>query len=150
MQQAIYLLTHLEETHWLTLALGAGSLVLIFWMRRACPKIPGALVALVAGILAVTLFNLDERGIAIVGEIPTGLPSPALPFVGLEHFIVLVVSAVGIVFLAVGESVGTARVFATRYRYTIDTCPTPCSAPSSSPPSSSFPRPISSPACTPR
>lgn len=56
----------------------------------------------------------------IVGDIPTGLPSLSVPFVGLDTLIVLVVGAVGIVFLAVGESIGTARSFATRYRYEID------------------------------
>lgn len=119
-QQAIYLLGHLDETHWLTLALGVGSLVLIFWMRYQYPKIPGALVALAAGIALVSLFNLDERGVAIVGDIPSGLPSLRFPTVDLQSFILLVVGAVGIVFLAVGESVGTARAFANRYRYAID------------------------------
>lgn len=119
-QQAIYLLTHLDQTHWLTLAMGIGTLILIFWMRHKYPKIPGALVALAVGILIVTLFNLDERGVVIVGDIPTGLPSLSVPFVGLDTLIVLVVGAVGIVFLAVGESIGTARSFATRYRYEID------------------------------
>jgi len=119
-QQAIYLLTHLDQTHWLTLAMGVGTLILIFWMRHKYPKIPGALVALAVGILIVTLFNLDERGVVIVGDIPTGLPSLSVPFVGLDTLIVLVVGAVGIVFLAVGESIGTARSFATRYRYEID------------------------------
>lgn len=119
-QQAIYLLTHLDQTHWLTLAMGVGTLILIFWMRHKYPKIPGALVALAVGILIVTLFNLDERGVVIVGDIPTGLPSLSVPFVGLDTLVVLVVGAVGIVFLAVGESIGTARSFATRYRYEID------------------------------
>ena len=119
-QQAIYLLTHLDQTHWLTLAMGVGTLILIFWMRHKYPKIPGALVALAVGILVVTLFYLDERGVVIVGDIPTGLPSLSVPFVGLDTLIVLVVGAVGIVFLAVGESIGTARSFATRYRYEID------------------------------
>ena len=119
-QQAIYLLTHLEQTHWLTLAMGVGTLILIFWMRYKYPKIPGALVALVVGILIIRILNLDERGVTIVGDIPTGLPSLSVPFVDLDSFVVLVVGAVGIVFLAVGESIGTARSFATRYRYEID------------------------------
>ena len=100
--------------------LGGGALALIFWLRKAYPKIPGALVALVAGIVLVTLFQLDERGVSVVGSIPTGLPTPQLPRVDLDTFVTLFVGAVGIVFLAVGESVGTARAFATRYRYPID------------------------------
>jgi sulfate permease, SulP family len=119
-QQLMYLLTHLDQSNWLTLALGIGSLVLIFWLRRAYPKIPGALVALVAGIALVTLFHLEDYGVKVVGTVVTGLPMPKMPWVDLDTFMSLFVGAVGIVFLAVGESVGTARSFATRYRYPLD------------------------------
>jgi sulfate permease, SulP family len=120
-QQLWYLVTHLEQTHWLTLLLGVGSLVLILWLRNAYPKIPGSLVALAAGILLVRIFQLDDYGVTVVGSVPTGLPALQVPFVAdLNIFLSLFIGAVGIVFLAVGESVGTARAFATRYRYPID------------------------------
>ena len=58
------------------------------------------------GILAVSIFNLDEYGVSIVGDIPTGLPTPGLPQVSLGDLPYLITGAVGIVFLAVGESLG--------------------------------------------
>ena len=81
---------------------------------------PAALVPLVLGILLVTIFNLDDYGVAIVGPIPTGAPSLTLPHVGFPAIVALLTSAFGIVFLAVGESLGTARAFAARHRYDID------------------------------
>src|SRR5690606_25983351 len=116
-QQLYYLLLNLDQTNWLTLSLGAAALVLIFGIRRFYPKIPGALVALVGGILLVTIFQLDEYGVAVVGPVATGFPTPTLPLVSLDVFLSLFVGAVGIVFLAVGESIGTARAFAVRNHY---------------------------------
>jgi MFS superfamily sulfate permease-like transporter len=74
----------------------------------------------VLGILAVSIFGLDRYGVSIVGEIPTGLPAPGQPHVGLPALPYLATGAAGIVFLAVGESLGTARVFAARHRHEID------------------------------
>ena len=119
-QQLYSLLANLGQTNWLTLTLGVASLVLIFGMRRFYPKIPGALVALVAGIVLVKVFHLDEYGVAVVGPVATGFPTPTVPWVSLDVFLSLFVGAVGIVFLAVGESIGTARAFAVRNHYPLD------------------------------
>ena len=75
---------------------------------------------MVLGILAVSIFNLDEYGVSIVGDIPTGLPTPGLPQVSLTDLAYLVTGALGIVFLAVGESLGGARSFAAKHRYEIN------------------------------
>ena len=72
------------------------------------------------GILAVSIFNLDEYGVSIVGAIPTGLPAPGLPQVSLCDLPYLITGAIGIVFLAVGESLGSARSFAAKHRYEIN------------------------------
>ena len=68
----------------------------------------------------MTIFDLDQRGVSIVGAIPTGLPTPGLPDISLTDLPYLITGAVGIVFLAVGESLGSARAFAARYRYEIN------------------------------
>ena len=72
------------------------------------------------GILAVSIFNLDAYGVSIVGDIPTGLPTPGLPQISITDLAYLVAGAVGIVFLAVGESLGSARSFAAKHRYEIN------------------------------
>jgi len=119
-QQLAGLIAELDQTNPWTLALGAGSLALIFLIKRFYRQIPAGLVVLVVGILAVTLFNLDEKGVSIVGAIPTGLPKPGLPQFSVTDLPYLITGAVGIVFLAVGESLGSARAFAAKYRYEID------------------------------
>jgi len=119
-QQVVGLIAALDQTNPWTLVIGAGALALILLIKRRYPRIPAGLVVLVLGILAVAIFDLDQRGVSIVGAIPTGLPAPGLPHISLTDLPYLITGAVGIVFLAVGESLGSARAFAARYRYEID------------------------------
>ncbi len=118
-QQLFQLLTKLPDTNPYTFAIGAGSIALIVLVKRRYARIPAALVALAAGILVVTFLNLDAKGVSVVGDIPTGLPTPTWPRVGVTNFFFLVAGAMGVVFLAVGESLGAARAFATRHHYDI-------------------------------
>jgi SulP family sulfate permease len=119
-QQLAALIRNLPQIKPTTLLVGGSALVIIFLIRRFYPRVPSGLVALVIGILAVSIFHLDQYGVSVVGEIPTGLPAPGLPHVPLTSLPYLATGAIGIVFLAVGESLGSARAFATRHRYEID------------------------------
>jgi high affinity sulfate transporter 1 len=114
------LIVHLPETDPLTLVVGGGALLLIFGLRRLDRRIPGPLVAMVLGIVAVVVFGLAEQGVAVVGEVATLMPTVGLPNVGLSDLTYLVTGAAGIVFLAVGESLGAARSFGARHHYEID------------------------------
>ena len=119
-QQIAQLTLGVGNTNLWTFGLGAGSLLLIFIMKRYARRIPAGLVALFAGILITTVFKLNQQGVSVVGSIPMTLPSPALPLVSISDLPLLIASAGGIVFLAVGESVGTARAFAAKHHYEID------------------------------
>lgn len=119
-QQLVGILRGLDEVNLYTLAVGAGSIVLIFALRRFVPAVPPGLVALALGIVLSALFQLSQYGVSLVGEIPTGLPVFGIPAVNLFELPALVVGASGIVFLAVGESLGSARAFATKNHYNIN------------------------------
>jgi high affinity sulfate transporter 1 len=119
-QQLYQVITNALEINPYTMVVGVSALVIIFLVKRFFPRLPSGLVALVLGILAVSIFNLDEYGVSIVGEIPTGLPAPGLPQVALADLPYLIAGALGIVFLAVGESLGGARSFAAKHRYEIN------------------------------
>jgi high affinity sulfate transporter 1 len=119
-EQLIQLVSELPDTNPYTLAVGLISLVLILVLRRISGRIPGPLIALVLGILAVSLLDLDTYDVSVVGEVATGMPLPSIPTVPLTSLPYLVLSAAGIVFLAVGESVGAGRAYATQRGYQID------------------------------
>jgi high affinity sulfate transporter 1 len=103
-----------------TAALGIGSIVGILLIKRFAPRIPGALVALIAGIVLSTALDLAAKGVAVVGEVATGVPAPSIPRVPIGDLVFLITGAFGIVFLALAESIGAARAFAARHGYEVD------------------------------
>ncbi len=119
-EQVVQLVSRIPDTNPYTLAVGLGALVLILVLRRFARRVPGSLIALVLGIVAVTAFGLEAHGVSVVGEVATGLPAPSIPSVPLQALPYLVLGAVGIVFLAVGESVGTGRSYGATHGYEID------------------------------
>ena len=104
-----------------TLLLAAAVLALLLSIQRHWPKAPGPLLAVLLATAVVALFHLDQRGVAVIGEIPAGLPQlswPALPPPGQLR--TLVASALGIALVGYSDNVLTARSFATRNGYRID------------------------------
>ena len=51
----------------------------MFGLRAVAPSVPGALVLVVGGLLAAALFDLGAKGVALVGDVPSGLPSLEIP-----------------------------------------------------------------------
>jgi SulP family sulfate permease len=119
-QQLWHLLRSLGDTNGWALLVGGGALVIILGFRWFVPRVPGALVALILGIVVSRALGLPDHGVTIVGEFTRGLPTPGLPGVRLFDLPYLALGAIGIVFLAVGESLGAARAFGAKYRYSID------------------------------
>mgnify|MGYP001329454684 FL=1 len=78
-------LLSLTDTHLLTAALGIGTMLLITLLRRMNPRLPGALIAIAAATLAVFLLGERAAGVAVLGRIPGGVPSPVrLPLFNLD------------------------------------------------------------------
>ena len=67
----------LGDVQGLTVVVGPVALAVVFGLRVIAPRIPGALVLVVGGLLASWLFDLGAHGVALVGQVPRGLP--ALP-----------------------------------------------------------------------
>ena len=103
-----------------TAILGLGSIVVIAGLRRVAPRIPGALIVLIAGIVLSTVFDLEAKGVAVVGDVTTGIPRPSIPRIPFGDVFFIVTGAFGIVFLALAESIGAARAFAAQHGYEID------------------------------
>src|SRR6478735_7496377 len=105
-----------------TFAVGATALVVAFGVRRVAPSVPSALVLLVGGLVVSALLDLEARGVAVVGDIPSGLPAPTIPDVGLlwDHAAVVLTAASALVLIGFSQTAGDAKVFATRHRYRVD------------------------------
>lgn len=112
----------LADVHWPTVVVGVLALGLILGLRFLAPAVPGALLLVVAGILAARLFDLEEYGVAVVGHVPSGLPTPKLPDLELitDNLATVVVAAVALVLIGFSQTAGDARAFAARHGYRID------------------------------
>lgn len=114
-------ISHLGDSHGRTLAVGAVSLTVVVALRRWVPAIPGSLVAVTVGVLAVVLFDLDNKGVDVVGKIDSGLPRLGLPEgVGLDDYLRTAASAGGVMLIGFVEGLGAAKTYASRSHYAID------------------------------
>jgi sulfate permease, SulP family len=119
-RQFVHVLTHLGDTNGTTLAVGAGALALLFAVDRFAPRVPGGLVALVLGIGLSAALDLSQHGVAIVGTVPSGLPSVGVPSIEGGDVIPLLAAAAGMALVIFSESLGAAQNFATKFGYEID------------------------------
>jgi high affinity sulfate transporter 1 len=105
-----------------TILVGVVALTTIVLLRYVAPRVPGALVLVVGGLLASALFDLDEHGVATVGDVPRGLPAPDLPGIAVfqENFGTITVAALAILLIGFSQTAGDARLFASRHRYRVD------------------------------
>jgi sulfate permease, SulP family len=103
---------HLTRMQAGTALFAAAVLVLLFVGQWRFPNLPIPLFVVLLATAAVTVFDLQRHGIAVVGAVPRGLPTPALPEVGdMRH---LLLPAVGVLVVGYTDMVLTARAFATR------------------------------------
>lgn len=110
----------LDQPHLPTLILGLSLLVALLILRRTVPKLPVALILVVTGIALVRALDLDQLGIAILGNVPAGLPSMNFSVFDTSAFTALLDDTAGIVLVSFTSGVLTAKSFARRNRYEID------------------------------
>lgn len=108
------------ETNPITVALGLGSIGGLVLLRKYLPRFPGSLLVVVAATLAVYLFDLEERGVEIVGEVPGRLPSLSLPPLDLAQVSALAPTALIITFVGLVESIAVAKAMALRENQKIE------------------------------
>jgi sulfate permease, SulP family len=100
------------------LSLAVGVLILAF--GRWAPRVPGALLVVVASVVASAHFGFDKMGIPSVGEIPSGLPHVGLPEVGWESVPGVLEVAFSCTIVILAQSAATARAYAVKYREGFD------------------------------
>ena len=112
----------LGEAQQTTVIVGVVSLAVVFGLKAIAPRVPGALVLVVGGLLAAAVFDLGAKGVALVGDVPSGLPGPELPDGQLmwDNAGTVALAAVALVLIGFSQTAGDARAFAAKHRYQID------------------------------
>lgn len=120
-EQAWGVLRGLGDTQWRTLLIGLLSLAVVLGVKRWLPLVPGSLLAVILGIVAVRLFGLDDKGVDIVGNIDAGLPTVGMPAgVGFDDYLDLLGPALGVLLIGFAEGLGAAKTYAAKAGYPID------------------------------
>src|SRR5580704_5177373 len=96
------------------LLVGLPGLVMILVLQRWLPKAPGVLAAVVLSIGAAVAFDLQSRGVSLVGTLPKGFPPFTIPSLPISDFPLLVGGAFGIALVALTDTISTASAFAAR------------------------------------
>ena len=104
----------------LTLGISLAVLLMIFLLQRLAPKFPGPILAVAGGIVASELFNLADRGVAIVGPVVGGLPHLRIPQASWMDVELLAGLSVSCLMVIVAQSAATARAYAMRYGQSLD------------------------------
>ena len=95
----------------LALILGLGVLAVTFASEKWNPRVPGALIGLVAATATVVVFDLQRHGVAVLGEVPGGLPHFALPAVDPGAVYRIVPLAIVISLVVMMQTAATTRSF---------------------------------------
>jgi high affinity sulfate transporter 1 len=111
---------NIGDTNGWSLGLGLASIAALLVLEEKLPKLPGSLIVVLAAIAIMAVSDLEDRGVAIAGDIPRGLPSLGISDLPSGVYSELWALAFGIFLLSYLEGIGVARTFAAKYREKID------------------------------
>lgn len=116
------LLDSLGGLHLTTLLMGLCAMLLLVVLSKYKGKIkvPATLLVVAAGIFVVKLLQLNEKGVAVVGVIPEGLPSFSLPSINAADFTQLLPIAATLALIAFVEAYSVAKAIEEKHNYKID------------------------------
>jgi SulP family sulfate permease len=92
-----------------TLAVGIAMLALLVGTEKFLPRAPAPLIAVAVGIAGSGVLGLQAHGVELVGRVPSGLPSFAIPDLNLAAQ--LWPGALGIALMSFTETIAAGRAF---------------------------------------
>lgn len=106
--------------HWPTVLLTAAMFGVLMAAKALRSPVPGPVVVVVLAVVLSAVFDFQGMGIAVVGDIPRGIPRfsiPSLSGVSLQH---LIFGSAAIFLVSFGAGIVTARSFGARTGETVD------------------------------
>ena len=118
--ELLALLESIPRANLYSVAIGVGALLIVRLLKRYAPKVPGALVALILLTTIVAVFNLQEKGVSVLGSIPSGPPSLSFPVVPAADYLRLLPGAMAIVAITLCEGLLLVRQYSRKHGYKAD------------------------------
>ena len=108
------------QANWTSFAVGAGTLAAIL-LLKPYKRIPGLLLAVVAATVVVGILNLDATaGVKVLGPLPQGLPSFALPMISFDHLNKVIIGGCAVAMVAFADTSVLSRTYAAKMRTPVD------------------------------
>src|SRR5262245_48964058 len=108
------------KVNWVEFAVGGGTLAAILLLRRF-KRFPGLLVAVVGATVAVGALGLDQSaGVKVLGPLPQGLPSFALPWITFNDLAQVIAGGAAIAIVAFADTSVLSRTYAAKTRTHVD------------------------------
>ena len=108
------------QSNWTTFAVGACTLAAILLLKRF-KRLPAILIAVVGATIVVTLFHLDQTaGVKVLGPLPQGLPSFALPMLSLADLRQVLIGGGAVALVSFADTSVLSRVYAAKLRTPVD------------------------------
>jgi len=117
-ERSLDVLSQIAQWDAATVIVGGVSLALLFGLERFVRKLPGALTVVVLAVLYIRV--ADPSSIAIVGEIPQGLPTFGMPDFPGSQIAGLITGGLAVALVGFSEGYGAASAFARRYGDRLD------------------------------
>ena len=108
-----------SEIHLTTLLIGLIAIVILIFLKRINPSIPGALITVIISSLWIKYFG-EDVGVSIVGMVPEGLPSFRLPEIELLNISKILPLALTLSLISFMEAISVAKAIEERKDYTIN------------------------------
>jgi high affinity sulfate transporter 1 len=117
----LHVLRELPRAQVITVLVSLAVIVIVVGIRMIGPRLPGALIAVVAATTVSQALHLQSRGVAVLGAVPAGLPHLALPSVAVPDLLAMLPVAASMMVVILAQSAATSRAYAARYGEQVDT-----------------------------
>ena len=108
------------RANWTAFAIGAATLAVILLLKRF-RRIPGILIAVVGSTIVVGALDLGvTAGLKVLGPLPHGLPSFAVPWIRLDDFGAVIIGGCAVALVSFADTSVLSRVYAARTRTYVD------------------------------
>lgn len=105
---------NVDQTDTTTLLVGVAVLTVLLVLPRVTTRLPSILVAVVGATVASAALGLADEGVATVGALPQGVPTPSIPWTSASDVVPLLIAATGITLVSLTDTIATATSFAAR------------------------------------
>ena len=118
--QLLYTFEHLRDARLPSLFIALTVLAIIVSFEMVAPRFPGALLAVIGMTGASAYFHWADRGVQVVGFVPSGLPHLGLPHFSYADILMVLPISFSCLVVILAQSAATARAYALKYRDQFD------------------------------